>query len=408
MPRVSITHSHNASAGAIGALALTRLAPDHVLTAVRDGSGNLKVIAWKVGSDGSLTRQGDASAGGISLVAMTDWPAGPGVVTAVRTASGTLKVIAWALHSDGTVHRRGDADAGAVKELSISSPSGFDGVVTAVVNGSGELEVIAWKLAADGTFQRLTTGTGGKCSDLAVTALSKAGGSARVAVGLRTESGDLKVIVWKVGSTVARLDEKTAGAVTEVAITARSTPNADVLTATRGADGDLDVIGWSVADDGTLTRGAKATGGAATGLSVTTWKPDIHTYVVTGVRAGDGDLKLIVWRNGADLARHGEITGVAVSNVKITGWDGGVVTAGQDSAGNLRLDSWALQPAGMRLLRAEWPLPQPTAASVSPAVSEELAKFLGKKKATRARLLAYGEKFADAAPPRVEEGTGYG
>jgi hypothetical protein len=407
MPRVTITHRHNASAGAIGALALTRLTPDHVFTAVRDGSGNLKVIAWKVGSDGSLTRQGDASAGGVSQVAMTDWPAGPGVVTAVRTASGTLKVIAWALHSDGTVHRRGDADAGAVTELSISSPNGFDGVVTPVVNGSGELEVIAWSLDSNGNLQRVATGTGGKCSHVAVTALSKAAGSARVAVGLRTESGDLKIIVWKVGTTVARLDEASAGAVTEVAITARSTPNADVITATRGADGDLDVIGWSVADDGTLARGAKATGGAATGLSVTTWKPDIHTYVVSGLRAADGDLKLIVWRNGADLARHGEITGVALADVKITGWDDGVVTAGTDSTGNLRLDTWSLQPAGIWLLRAEWPPQQPSAA-VSPQVSEELAKFLGKKKATRARLLAYGEAFADAPPPHLEEGTGNG
>ena len=91
MPRVTIEHSHNASAGAIGALALTRLAPDHVFTAVRDGSGNLKVIAWQVGSDGSLTRRGDASAGGVSQVAVTDWPAGPGVVTAVRTARSTAE-----------------------------------------------------------------------------------------------------------------------------------------------------------------------------------------------------------------------------------------------------------------------------------------------------------------------------
>ena len=84
-----------------------------------------------------------------------------------------------------------------------------------------------------------------------------------------------------------------------------------------------------------------------------------------------------------------------------------MITASQDSAGNLRLDSWALQPTGMRLLRAEWPLPQPTEL-VSPTVSQELAKFLGKKKAARARLLAYGEKFADVAPPRVEEGASNG
>lgn len=407
MPRVNINHRDTASAGAIDALAVTRLAPEHFFTAVRDGSGDLKLIAWQVGSDGSLTRRGDATASGVSEVAMTDWPAGPGVVTAVRTVSGKLKVIAWAMASDGKLHRRGDAEAGVVKDLSISSPGGLNGVVTPVVNNSGELEVIAWSLASNGSFQRLGTGAGGKCSHVAVTALSKAGGSARVAVGLRTQSGDLKVMVWNVGATVARLDEATAGAVTEIAITARSTPNADIITASRGADGELDVIGWSIADDGTLTRGAKAAGGAATGLSVTTWKPDIHTYVVAGMRADDGDLKVIVWRNGTDLARHGEIGGVALSDVKITGWGGGVLTAGRDSAGNLRLDSWGLQPAGLRLLRAEWPVPQPT-PSISPSVSDEIAKVLGEKKATMARLQAYGERYADVVTGHIEGGEGNG
>ena len=93
--------------------------------------------------------------------------------------------------------------------------------------------------------------------------------------------------------------------------------------------------------------------------------------------------------------------------MKITGWSAGVVTAGRDGAGNLRIDSWGLQPAGIRLLRAEWPVLQPT-ASVVPKVSDELAKFLGKKKATRARLQAYGERYSDVSTADLEGDKGNG
>jgi hypothetical protein len=99
-----------------------------------------------------------------------------------------------------------------------------------------------------------------------------------------------------------------------------------------------------------------------------------------------------------------------LSDVKITGWGAGVVTAGRDSAGNLRLDSWSLQPAGIRLLRAEWPVKQPikSAPPQLPTLSDELARYLGKKKAAKARLLAYGERFADMPPPHIEGDKGNG
>jgi hypothetical protein len=398
MPRVTITPAAHAAAGAVDLAAATRLSPKHIVSAVRDGSGDLKVIAWEVGSNGALTRRGDASAGAVSGLAITDWPGGPGVVTAVRTGSGTLKVIAWAVDATGSVQRRGDGEAGGVKDLAVSSPDGFAGVVTPVVNASGKLEVIAWKLSNSGTFTRAETGSGGACTNVAVTALTKAGGTARCAVAVRTGGGNLKLITWGISSSaVTRLGEASAGGVTQIAITARATPNADVITATRGADGNLALIGWTVADDGTLQRISKATGGAASDIAVTTWKPDIHTYVVVALCGQSGELKLIVCRNGADLARHGEILGVHASKVAVSLWGGGVVTSCRDGQGNLRLDSWALQPAGMGLLHAEWP---PGAAlTIQPEAIEQILASLAKLEPVRVR--SYAEP--SSMPPTVQK-----
>jgi hypothetical protein len=61
MPVVMITPLHNAGAGPVDVIAVTRLTPNHVVTAVREGSGDLKVIIWEIGADGSLTRRGDAT-----------------------------------------------------------------------------------------------------------------------------------------------------------------------------------------------------------------------------------------------------------------------------------------------------------------------------------------------------------
>jgi hypothetical protein len=45
---VTITRQGDASAGAISLVAITRAGTNRVVTAVRDGSGNLKLIAWEI------------------------------------------------------------------------------------------------------------------------------------------------------------------------------------------------------------------------------------------------------------------------------------------------------------------------------------------------------------------------
>lgn len=389
MPRVTITQADQASAGAVQQVAVTRLG-SLVITALRNGSGRLQVIAWEVGSDGGITRRGDALAGDVSRVVVTDWPEGPGVVTAVRTASGDLKVIAWKVANDGSVQRAGEDTAGPVNEVAISSPPGFAGVVTPVRTGSGELKVIAWKVSNSGEVTRAGDASAGTCSKVTATALPAANGATRIAVALRSGAGNLAIITWAITSAgaVTRLHEAGAGAISDVALAHRSTTAADLISLTRGPSGDLTVIGWDVKANGSLDRLATAQGGDVSALDVVTWKPDVHPYVVAALRTSTGKLKLIVWRNGADLRRHGELTSTDIQDVAMTTWSGGVVTVARDAGGNLRLVSWRLQPAGIRLLHRVWPATMNAPAAVE---ADTLPR--------RARIAGYGEPLDSEMAP---------
>jgi hypothetical protein len=374
MPRVFITEAGQAAAGHAEKVCLTRVA-SRAITALRNGSGDLEVIAWDVSSNGTITRRGTGSGGDVSQVSITDWPGGPGVITALRTADGSLKIIAWKVSGDGSIQRFGDAAAGPVSEVVVSSPSGFAGVITAVRGASGDLKVIAWKVSAAGVISRGDEASGGACSKLSITSLLPAGGAARFATGLRNEAGNLEIITWSVTSAgiVKRLDEAGAGPISGVALTARSTASADLFSVTRGPTGDLTVIGWSVPSNGTLKRGATAQGGNVTAVTAATWKPDVHSYVVAAVQGEGGLLKLIAWRDGSELQRNGDVTGPAVSGVAATTWSGGVLTACPDAAGNLKLSSWTLQPKGIRLLHRVWPL-TPATSAPPPDIAESIER----------------------------------
>ena len=74
---------------------MTVLNAARVITAVGDGAGRLKLIAWDAIDD--VVRLGDVRAGPVGLLSVvalgSDW-----LVTPVKTAEGTMKVIAWRDH----------------------------------------------------------------------------------------------------------------------------------------------------------------------------------------------------------------------------------------------------------------------------------------------------------------------
>lgn len=67
---------------------------DRLLTAARDGAGNLALTVWNPDSSQFLVHEASNSAGAVSDIAVQSYGAN-GLATAVRQADGNLKVIAW-------------------------------------------------------------------------------------------------------------------------------------------------------------------------------------------------------------------------------------------------------------------------------------------------------------------------
>lgn len=182
---------------------------EHIVTSVRDGDGDLKLIVWRVSSGGAFTRLGDSGslAGDASLIRSALDPAGR-VVTSVRDGSGDLKLIVWGISSNGaTIQRFGDSGsaAGAIGGNSLASLS--DGVVSAVRTGDGRLKLIAWTVNANGSITRRSD-SGNQAGEASlINVLSSIGGNGLTMVTpVRTASGTLKLIGW--GPACVRLHVK--------------------------------------------------------------------------------------------------------------------------------------------------------------------------------------------------------
>ena len=169
-----------------------------VLTAIRTSEGNLRLMAWRINANGSISREDDSGndageASSISMVVINDR-----ALTAVRANDGNLKIISWSVPVGGPIRRLKDnADqAGRASHITIRSIDN-DRFITAVRQSSGALRLIAWRLTADGSLLRLqTSDEKDEEPDVSEIALSVRAGRAITAV--RTSNGRLKLIDWQV------------------------------------------------------------------------------------------------------------------------------------------------------------------------------------------------------------------
>lgn len=235
---------------------------NRVVTAVRDGSGNLKVIGWKVeGNDvNRAPQQIEALAGPVDVVLTTFPPrpldnvisatflTGNLLATAVRGRGGNLRINTWNVADDGTVTRRRELSAEAVREVS-AVPLGVNRLITAVSDGNGNLKVIAWDVDAAGNITRRGQATAGAASQIAAFPLR----NTQFATALRNGAGNLMVITFNAppGPTpIARLDDASAGTVSLIAASRCGDPTLSPIgtlplqTSVRDGGGDLKIIGW--------------------------------------------------------------------------------------------------------------------------------------------------------------------
>ncbi|RKH54159.1 M23 family metallopeptidase [Corallococcus aberystwythensis] len=119
-----------------------------------------------------------------------------------------------------------------------------------------------------------------------------------------------------------------------------------VVTATRDVSGQLALSSWKLASNGTLTHLQDASAGAASGVALAHPHPGSTRDVVTGLRDGDGKLKLITWQvatNGT-LTRKGDAGGDAdATEINLAPFPLGglgVVSAFRDATGHLKVSTW--------------------------------------------------------------------
>jgi hypothetical protein len=120
---------------------------EHVITAMRDSEGDLRLIDWSMSSTGTLTRHETEVADGIIDVRLARGRQ-QDILTIARDANSNARVATWRVWPSGRIERHGEAAAGWVGAVSLTAPfSGDDGdvVLGSVMNGSYDKELIAWK-----------------------------------------------------------------------------------------------------------------------------------------------------------------------------------------------------------------------------------------------------------------------
>jgi hypothetical protein len=78
-------------------------------------------------------------------------------VTAVKTSSGNLKLVRWSISANGTtIERIGDSgnQAGAASSISLWASNGGGHYVTGLKTGSGNLKLVSWDAGANGSITR--------------------------------------------------------------------------------------------------------------------------------------------------------------------------------------------------------------------------------------------------------------
>jgi hypothetical protein len=122
------------------------------------------------------------------------------VDTAARTDAGNLRLVRWTVSEDGlTVTPAVEADAGAIQDVALS-PNFESTVLTTVITAGGSLKHILWQPPGDddppGLFLRWGEIEAGPTDALDIDNLD----TALHFNAVRTATGDLKVITWRVGS----------------------------------------------------------------------------------------------------------------------------------------------------------------------------------------------------------------
>jgi hypothetical protein len=348
-------------ARALGALIVAALLGTYVahaqilVTAVRDGGGNLKLISWN--ENGERLNGDGAQAGEVSLISAVRLGTSNQMVTAVEDGAGNLKVIVWRVSTNGQIERRQSGQAGEADRIGVAANPSGDRLVTAVRDGGRRLKVILWAVSPEGGISRL--GHGPLEHDIVypvVTGISTTfvgTSGTMLATAMSDLFGNLKIVTWRITTfgCVTKLKEASAGEVSEISMTAHD--GGRLITAVRDGGNNLKLIAWNVDQEGNIVRAQEAQAGTASRISAF---PLFGSRLATAVRDGRDDLKVIVWDsspNNNTIERVAEASAGDIS--RIAGCATGVgpnppqvvkfQTSVRDGGDNLKIIPWRWNPS---------------------------------------------------------------
>jgi hypothetical protein len=353
-----------------------------VVTALRNGSGNLHLISWHTEpGDTHITRGADSVDGPpippfqtgkareVALALM-----GRTAITAVRSDAGRLLLITWDVPPGlATMRRVWDSGTSALEARLINVVAVSDTIlVTAVRAGNGDLLLIPWRLDWDQTLVRLDP-EGVRAADLSnVTIVTMARVDANnVVTAIRTSLGFLELIGWSVSDTGEikqwAAAPATAGLVTDIAlVTVRSDAvTTDIVTAVKNGSGNLQLIAWRLSPaNGTIVRltpdGIEAGTASDITLCMGITEPDGRPTIVASMRRGSDNLEIITYEllangtDGATFVRTGEAenkSGTDVTWTSLAALDPGRIISAIQVDDDLQLTTYSLSAIGTTLIK---------------------------------------------------------
>ena len=178
--------------------------------------------------------------------------------------------------------------------------------MTSVRDSDGDLVLISWSISPDGSrIRRLAFnhGQAGQADNIR----SVFTASGRLVTAVRGNlvpvgggaTGDLILITWSIAGngTITRLADThgQAGKITANALMPRGN---GVLSAVNGTEG-LKLISWQLTTQGAIRRSADSEDQAGTALIIALCQEPLagDTPIVTAVKTASGDLKLIAWND---------------------------------------------------------------------------------------------------------------
>lgn len=307
-PHLGVVRRSDSSHGdpvEIRALSATKSSGNRLVTAVMDGSGKLRLIQWRTGFAGALTRPGaDAQigAGAVKSVDIAGSNVGSDLMaTAVRSGSGHLLLISWRIVSNEWV-RLADSgtQAGTASQIRIVRIDDSGLFVTACRTREGRLLLISWDLRNTQRIQRLAdSGTqAGKISAVSIVKVRDTRGGHLVATTVVMPSRKLRTIVWRVSSSGERITRvgdsgNSMGAATHVDTV--MTDSGHLLVSCRKLSGRrLKLITFAVSSTGRSVRRVADSGNLAGRIGANS--VIVRPYgALSAVSTAEGNLKLIKW-----------------------------------------------------------------------------------------------------------------